>query len=94
MHDMADVEWSRRRTDAPPEALATGHNGTDYYVHTAFRDALFGTKPLEFDVYQAVDTAAPAILAGDSIEQGSKLMIVPDFRPSAARAAGQMPKQL
>ena len=93
MPDMADVEWSRRRTDAPPEALATGHNGTDYYVHTTFRDALLSDKPTGFDVYQAVDTAAPAILAADSIDQGSELIKVPDFRPSAARPAGHMPKE-
>jgi hypothetical protein len=48
MHDMADVDWSRARTDASPEVLASGHHGTDYYVHTAFRDAVLGVRPLEF----------------------------------------------
>ena len=33
-----------------------------------------------------------AILAADSIDQGTKLMRVPDFRPCAERTAGQMPE--
>ncbi len=34
------------------------------------------------------------ILAAESIAQGTKLMRVPDFRPSKARPIGQMPKSL
>lgn len=56
-------------------------------------DAVLGVKWLEFDVYKAMDVAAPSILAADSIAQGSKPMRVPDFRPSASRAKGQAPKQ-
>ena len=94
MHDMAEVDWRYERTDATPEELASGHYGMDYYVHTAFRDAVLGIKPLDFDVYKAVDTAAPAILAADSIQQGSAPMDVPDFRPSAARPAGKIPETI
>jgi predicted dehydrogenase len=93
MHDYALVDWRFERTDAPPEAHASGHGDADYYVHATFRDAVLGIRPLAFDVYGAMDTAAPAILAGDSIAQGSKLMRVPDFRPCAARMAGQKPKE-
>jgi len=91
MHDMAEVDWRYERTDAPFEARGSGHGDADYYVHAAFRDAVLGVRPLEFDVYQAMETAAPAILAADSIAQGSRLMPVPDFRPNKARPAGQMP---
>ena len=91
MHDLAEVDWRHERTDAPPEARGSGHGDADYYVHATFRDAVLGIRPLEFDVYKAMDTAAPAILAADSIDQGSKLLQVPDFRPSARRPAGQMP---
>jgi len=94
MHDKADVDWRYQRTDAPGRARGSGHGDADYYVHIAFRDAVLGKKPLEFDVYRAVETAAPAILAADSIEQGTKLMQVPDFRPNADRPTGQMPKHL
>ena len=70
MHDLAEVDWRWERTDAPPEARGSGHGDADYYVHAAFRDAVLGIRPLEFDVYKAMDTAAPAILAADSIDQG------------------------
>ena len=60
-------------------------------MHAAFRDAVLGVRALEFDVYRAIDTAALAILAADSIEQGSIPMEVLDFRPSDSRPAGQMP---
>jgi hypothetical protein len=43
-------------------------------------------------LYRAVDTAAPAILALDSINQGSVPLDVPDFRPSETRPAGHMPE--
>ena len=93
MHDMAEVEWRFEREDAPPEARASGHGDADYYVHAAFRDAVQGTAHLPFDVYGAMDTAAPAILAAESIERGTQLMRVPDFRPSVERPAGQAPKE-
>jgi len=53
-----------------------------------------GRKPLEFDVYKAVETAAPAILAARSIAEGTKLIRVPDFRPSEERSPGEAPKSL
>ncbi|MSS71181.1 MAG: Gfo/Idh/MocA family oxidoreductase [Candidatus Latescibacteria bacterium] len=92
MHDVAEMDWRYERTDAPQEARGSGHGDADHYVHTAFRDAVLGIKPLAFDVYRAMETAAPAILAADSIAQGTRLMRVPDFRPGVARLAGEMPR--
>ena len=46
----------------------------------------------EIDVYTAMDTAAPAILAADSIEQGSIPFDVPDFRPGPTRKSGETPE--
>lgn len=92
MHDLADVDWRFERTDAPPEARASGHGDADYYVHATFRDVVLGKRKLEFDVYRAMDTAAPAVLAAESIRQGTKLLRVPDFRPSPSRPKGEMPK--
>ena len=94
MHDMAEVDWRFERTQAPAGARGSGHGDADYYVHVAFRDAVLGTNPLPFDVYGAIETAAPAILAAESIERDSKLMRVPDFRPSANRPAGLMPQEI
>jgi len=45
-------------------------------------------------VYAAMDTAAPAILAAESIERGTQLMRVPDFRPSSERSAGRAPREI
>ena len=91
MHDMAEVDWKFERTDAPAEAHGSGHGDADYYVHTAFWNAVVGNKPLEFDVYRAMETAAPAVLAAESIARGTELMKVPDFRPNETRSSGQMP---
>jgi hypothetical protein len=40
-----------------------------------------------------MDTAAPAVLAAESIARGTQRVRVPDFRPNAARGAGQMPRE-
>ena len=92
MHDMAEVDWDYQRTDAHHMARGSGHGDADYYVHAAFRDAVLGLQELEFDVYRAMDTAAPAILAAASIDRGSQPLSVPDFRPGADRPAGQWPR--
>ncbi len=91
MHDMAEVDWRFERTNAPAEARASGHGDADYYVHAAFRDAVLDGKAPEFDVYRAIETAAPAILAADSIDRGSRPMKVPEFRPTDARPRGASP---
>jgi hypothetical protein len=92
MHDLAEVDWRYERTDAPPEARGSGHGDADYYVQAAFRDAVLHGRPLQFDVYRAMDTAAPAILAAESVAQGSRPVKVPDFRPNADRPKGALPR--
>ena len=91
MPDKTDMDWHYERAEAPAEARGSGHSDMDYYVHAAFRDAVLGVRPLEYDVYRAMDTTAPAILAAASIAQDSRKLEVPSFRPSEARPAGQMP---
>ena len=91
MFDKAEVDWRYERTDAPSEARGSGHSDMDYYVHAAFRDAVLGIRPLQYDVYQAMDTTAPAVLAAESIAQDGRKMRVPCFRPGLGRPAGQMP---
>ena len=91
MNDVAEVDWRFEREDAPAEARASGHGDADYYVHASFRDAVRGVRPAELDVYGAMDTAAPAILAAESIDGGTVPKRVPDFRPALGRPAGQDP---
>ena len=92
MHDMAEVDWGLERADAPDQAHGSGHGDADYYVHAAFRDVVTGQRQLDFDVYEAMETAAPAVLAADSIDQVSLPMRVPDFRPGKLRIIGQAPE--
>lgn len=80
MHDLAEVDWRYERTDAPREARGSGHGDADFYAHVAFRDAVLDGRQPAFDVYRAMDTAAPAILAAESIAQGSVPLAVPDFQ--------------
>ena len=83
------MDWGYERADAPDEAAGSGHGDADYYVHASFRDAVRGVSDPELSVYQAMDTAAPAILAAESIKLGSRPLPVPDFRPAGAlRGAG------
>ena len=91
MEDMTGMDWGFERVDAPSEARSSGHGDADYYVHAAFREAVMHGRSLEFDVYGAVETAAPAILAADSIDQGSRSLRVPEFRPGPDRKVGQVP---
>jgi len=88
MPDLVDADWQFERADAPPAAVGSGHGDADYYTHVAFRDAVRDGTPLELDLYRAMDTAAPAILAASSIAQGSIPLAVPDFRPNADRPPG------
>jgi len=61
----------------------TGHGGTDFKTIELFTDAILGVRPLEMDVYRAMETAAPAILAAESARRGGAMMDVPEFRPDA-----------
>jgi len=95
MADKADITWDYRDAwELPHAAATTGHGGLDYYPGANMVDAILHDAPLEMDVYASADTAAPAILAGISIEKGSIPLDVPDFRPGRDRKPGQMPKKL
>lgn len=91
LREPLEVPWSMARTDAPPEAAGSGHGDADFYVFAHFADAVLRGVPLQFDVYKAVETAAPAILAAKSILEDNQPQDVPDFRPGRHRKPGQMP---
>ena len=83
--------WDYDPTSTPAEALASGHEGGDYWPIQYFTDAVLNDTTPELDVYKAAETAAPAIVAAQSAEQDGMRMDVPDFRPNASRKAGQYP---
>lgn len=93
MRDLAEVDWRTEPLDASAEERESGHGGADYRPHVIFRDAVHGVRAPELDVYGAVDTAAPAVLAAESIERGSVPFEVPDFRPGPGRAALARPSE-
>ncbi len=94
------VEWSTYPLKSGEYGLesddnisASGHGGADASVFATFRDAILNGAPVDMDVYKACETAAPAILAGESIDKDSARFIVPDFRPGPDRPVGQLPKK-
>jgi predicted dehydrogenase len=91
MSQPVEMPWSTSRTDAPRSASGSGHGDADFYVFAQFADAVLRGVPPELDVYGAVDTAAPAILAAESILNDNQPFAVPDFRPNANRSKGEPP---
>ena len=77
---MEHPEWSCHDPNAPEEFRNASHGGADYYPMYYFADAILNDKTPPMDVYRAVETAAPAILAAESARQGGILLEVPDFR--------------
>lgn len=73
-------EWGCPDPDAPEEFRNAMHGGADYYPVWYFLDAIKNDKPPPMDVYKAVETAAPAILAAESARRGGEKIEVPDFR--------------
>lgn len=86
-----EMPWDTLPPSAPEPARATGHGGLDFYPLAHFADAVLRDVPLEFDVYRAAETAAPAALAAESIADGGRPRAVPDFRPGPHRKAGHKP---
>jgi hypothetical protein len=66
--------------DADEHSRNSGHGGIDFYPIDAFVRAILDDTTPAMDVYKAVETAAPAILAAESCEKGGVMMEVPDFR--------------
>lgn len=73
-------EWTCANPDADEVFRTANHGGADYYPIHYFVDAIQRDVTPPMDVYLAVETAAPAILAAESARQGGVLLEVPDFR--------------
>ena len=73
-------DWHCADDEAPEIMKHSLHGGADGYPVFYFIDAIQkGTTP-PMDVYKAVETAAPAILAAESANRGGITLTVPDFR--------------
>lgn len=73
-------EWCCADPDSAEEFKRAAHGGADYYPMYYFADAILNDKTPPMDVYLAVETAAPAILAAESARKGGIKLEVPDFR--------------
>ena len=63
----------------------------DYFALSSFLDAILNDSDPPLNVYRSAELTAPAIVAVQSVEQGSACLDVPDFRPSEKRKAGEFP---
>lgn len=91
MVDPVEVMWEYPRGTLPAAASKTGHWGADLLPMLHFVDSIRNDTQPPMDVYTAANTAAPAILAAQSAEQGAVTLSVPDFRPGAGRTLGENP---
>jgi predicted dehydrogenase len=92
MRSRTEVDWSftaYQPGTAPP--LASGHGGLDHYPVYDFIHSILEDRAPLVDVYRAAEIAGPAIVAGQSAEQGAVPLPVPDFRPGPQRQVGQAP---
>ena len=64
----------------PPEALAAGHEGSDYFLVRDMIDAIRNDTAPPIDVYRALDYTIPGLLSQVSIERGGEPVKAPDFR--------------
>jgi predicted dehydrogenase len=64
----------------PPEALAAGHGGGDYFEVMDFVDAVQGRKPPRIGIHEAMDMTLPGLVSQESIRQGGAWLPVPDSR--------------
>lgn len=94
VNDPAEVTWEFNPYKTPLEALQSGHGGVDYWPMALFVESILKDTAPAMDVYKAVESAAPAIVAGKSAEAGGRLMMVPDFRPNARRKRGISPRKM
>jgi len=76
----AHPEWGCADPNASEEFKNAAHGGADYYPMYYFMKSILEDTTPPMDVYKAVESAAPAILAVESARRGGEMMLVPDFR--------------
>ena len=78
--DWERADWACVPEDADEFTKSISHGGADMEPILQFVRAINGVAAPEMDVYAAVETAAPAILAAKSCRMGGVMLEVPDFR--------------
>ncbi len=73
-------DWGTADPNAPEYIRQAAHGGADFYPIQYFVESILQDTTPPMDVYKAVETAAPAIMAAESARKGGVLLDVPDFR--------------
>lgn len=72
-------DWTMSDPNAPEDAKVSGHGGMDWYPIDEFVHAIQEHRMPWMNVYRAVGSAVPAILAAQSADQEGKLLEVPEM---------------
>ena len=71
--------------EAPPEALASGHGGTDFFVVGDIVSAIREDREPNIDVNRALDFTLPGLMSQISIADGGRPVKAQDFRAGHRR---------
>ncbi len=74
-----------RYRNATRNQLLGGHGGGDYFIVKDFVDAIRNNTKPDIDVYQACEWTAVGLLSEISIQNGSRMIDVPNFRRNMPR---------
>ncbi len=64
----------------PPEALAAGHGGGDYFEIMDFVASIVDAAPCPIGIHEAMDMTLPGLVSQASIQAGGAWLDVPDSR--------------
>lgn len=67
------------------------HAGLESYVCQEYYNAIRHQAPNELNIYTAMESVLPGIIAAESAARGGQMLEVPDVRPSATRPHGSYP---
>jgi predicted dehydrogenase len=74
-----------RYRNPPPEALAAGHEGGDFWQVLDFMEAVITSGPSPIDIYDSLEWTAAGLCSQLSIANGGVAVRVPDFRDPSQR---------
>lgn len=80
LDDLAEEFLPAHWLNPPPEALAAGHDGGDYWELDDFIGAIREDRPLEIGIHESMDMTLPGLASQESIVQGGAWVAVPDSR--------------
>lgn len=77
---MTKLPYTTNHPQAPGSATVGGHGTCEYYMVKAFIESIKNNTKPPIDVYEGLDYSLPGLCAHLSVQQGGKLVDIPDFR--------------